>query len=218
VRDIEIQLKRKDGSLYYALVNIDKIEMVGGTLLLTTARDISCRKQAEEVLRKLNWSNELILTPADEGIFGLDREGKHTFVNPSASKMLGYEVRELIGKPGHTIWHHSKPDGSPYPEHESPIFMTIKDGIAHNVTGEVFWRKDSNLNNVIRETGLVPALLNRRSWPGKREVTKEQDTRYAFNPSSGRGASRDMKSETVQRKGGIRASQKSCIYSLKMVI
>ena len=142
VRDIEMQLKRKDGSLYYALVNIDKTEMAGGTLLLTTARDISCRKQAEEVLRKLNWSNELILTPADEGIFGLDREGKHTFVNPSASKMLGYEVKELIDKSGHTIWHHSKPDGSPYPEHESPIFMTIKDGIVHNVTGEVFWRKD----------------------------------------------------------------------------
>ena len=44
----------------------------------------------EEKLEKLNQQNELILNSAGEGIFGLDIEGRHTFVNPVAAKMLGY--------------------------------------------------------------------------------------------------------------------------------
>ena len=33
-----------------------------------------------------------------EGIFGIDRDGNPTFVNPSAARILGYEIEELIGK------------------------------------------------------------------------------------------------------------------------
>jgi len=91
---------------------------------------------------KLSRQNELILNSAGEGIFGLDLDGKHTFVNPSAAKMLGYEVQELIGKPSHTIWHHTKADGNPYSEDECPIYAAYKKGFTHRMTDEVFWRKD----------------------------------------------------------------------------
>ncbi len=37
--------------------------------------------------------NQLILDSADEGILGLDSEGRHVFVNSSASRMLGYGPR-----------------------------------------------------------------------------------------------------------------------------
>jgi len=57
-------------------------------------------------LKKYLRQNELILNSAGEGILGLDLNGNHTFVNPSAAQMLGYEVEELIGKQSHTIWHH----------------------------------------------------------------------------------------------------------------
>ncbi|MBI3038038.1 PAS domain-containing protein, partial [bacterium] len=49
-------------------------------------------------LMSLSRQNELILNSCEEGIFGLDVYGNHTFVNPSAARMLGYEVSELIGK------------------------------------------------------------------------------------------------------------------------
>lgn len=48
-------------------------------------------------LKKYISQNELILNSAGEGILGLDLNGNHTFVNPAASRMLGYEVEELIG-------------------------------------------------------------------------------------------------------------------------
>lgn len=42
--------------------------------------------------------NKRLLDLAGEGIFGLDSKGKFIFINPTASKLLGYESQELIGK------------------------------------------------------------------------------------------------------------------------
>ncbi len=85
---------------------------------------------------------KLMLNSAGEGIICLDIEGRNTFVNPSAAKMLGYEVHEILGQPGHQMFHHTKPDGSYYSEAECPIYASYKDGKIHNVTDEVFWKKD----------------------------------------------------------------------------
>ena len=56
--------------------------------------------------------------------------------------MLGWEVGELIGKFMHAITHHSKPDGTPYPSEECPIFTVLQKGEIQRVDNEVFWRKD----------------------------------------------------------------------------
>lgn len=100
------------------------------------------RKKAEKALERLSRQNELILNSANEGIFGLDLNGNHTFVNSAAAQMLGYRVRELIGRHSHEIWHHSKADGSPYPEEECPINSVCRYGIIRRVKNEVFWKKD----------------------------------------------------------------------------
>jgi PAS domain S-box-containing protein len=86
---------------------------------------------------------ELILNSAGEGIYGLDANGKVTFVNPAAVEMTGWSVEETIGQPGHDQHHHTKANGSPYPRKECPIYAALKDGeIHHQVRDEVFWRKD----------------------------------------------------------------------------
>ena len=65
-----------------------------------------------QMLKHLEQHHALILQAAGEGIFGLDLDGRHTFVNPAAAKMLGYEPQELIGQPSHSLWHHTKADGT----------------------------------------------------------------------------------------------------------
>lgn len=99
-------------------------------------------KRTEEALKQLRWQNELILNAAGEGIYGLDTQGNTTFANPAAARMIGYEPAELIGKPQHDVLHHSRPDGTPYPREECPIYAAFHDGAVHHVTDEVFWRKD----------------------------------------------------------------------------
>ena len=107
-----------------------------------TGSDITEHKRAEEDIHRLSLRNEMILNSAGEGIYGLDLEGRTTFVNPAAARMIGWEPGDLIGQPLHDILHHSKPDGSPYPREECPIYAALGDGAVHQVADEEFWRKD----------------------------------------------------------------------------
>lgn len=85
---------------------------------------------------------ELILNAAGEGILGLDREGRATFVNPAATAMLSCKPEDVIGKSMHAVLHHTRTDGSPYPPEDCPVRATLQDGNQRTVRDEVFWRKD----------------------------------------------------------------------------
>ncbi len=111
---------------------------------LQLQQEIVERQLAQTALAQLSHRNELILGSAGEGIFGIDKEGRHIFVNPAAAEMLGYTVDELIGRPSHSTWHHSRPDGTPYPETECPIHAGYRAGSKRRGDNEVFWRKDSS--------------------------------------------------------------------------
>jgi len=86
--------------------------------------------------------NKLILDVAGDGIYGLDAEGKITFVNLAAARMLGSDVKDIIGKPMDEVVVHTTTDGSPLPDGTSPILLTVQDGTACRVTNEIFCRKD----------------------------------------------------------------------------
>ena len=99
-------------------------------------------QRVERVFRDIERENRLILRAAGEGIYGVNAEGKTTFVNPAAERMLGWSAQELTGRDIHTIVHHTRPDGTHYPHEECPIYAAFRDGAVHTVQDEVFWRKD----------------------------------------------------------------------------
>jgi PAS domain S-box-containing protein len=70
-----------------------------GTVLrmIGTAQDITERKLIEATLAESEERNRLILHATTDGIIGLDSFGFTTFVNLSASQMLGYDEKELTG-------------------------------------------------------------------------------------------------------------------------
>jgi PAS domain S-box-containing protein len=111
-------------------------------LIHSVLGDITAHKESEETIERIRYQNELILNSAGEGIFGLDPQGISTFVNPAAAKMLGYEAEELIGKNGHALIHHTKIDGSPYPEEECPIYATFRKGAVSHIEEDIFWTKN----------------------------------------------------------------------------
>ena len=129
--------------------------------MIGTIHDITEAKQAEEKLEQLNRHNELILNSVGEGIYGLDLQGKTTFVNPAAVRLTGWDAEELIGRHQHDMIHHTKPDGTPYPNEECPIYAALNDGTTHRITDEVFWRKDGTsfpvdyVSTPIRERGEI---------------------------------------------------------------
>jgi PAS domain S-box-containing protein len=99
-------------------------------------------QRVERFFRDIERENQLILRAAGEGIYGVNAEGKTTFVNPAAERMLGWSAEELVGRDMHSIVHHTRHDGSHYPEHDCPIYAAFRDGAVHKVDNEVFWRKD----------------------------------------------------------------------------
>ena len=135
---------RKDGTSFPAQytstpIRDDQNALIGAVVVF---EDITYRRQCEKSIEHFRRHNDMILQAAGEGIFGLDLEGNHTFVNPAANRLLGYEPGELLGKPSHTTWHHTKSDGSHYPAEVCPIYGAYKDGLVHHGDEEVFWRKD----------------------------------------------------------------------------
>jgi len=134
---------RKDGSLFWASVMLSAVRDEAGNLrgFAEVTRDITDRKAAEEERMKLAGRIRLLLDSTDEGIYGIDLEGKCIFVNKAASGMVGYTPEELLGKNMHEVIHHTKVDGSPYPLEQCPVFGATKTGRGLRVESEVFWKK-----------------------------------------------------------------------------
>ncbi len=101
-------------------------------------------QRVERFFRDVERENQLILRAAGEGIYGVNADGKTTFVNPAAERMLGWTAEELVGKDMHSLVHHTHADGSYYPAMHCPIYAAFRDGAVHQVDNEVFWRKDGS--------------------------------------------------------------------------
>lgn len=101
--------------------------------------DLADRRREAEHARQ---DREMILSAPQEGICGLDGDGRITFINPSARRLLGWADDEGVGLALHDAVHHHRADGTAYPSCECPMFLTLRDGQPREVTDEVYWRKD----------------------------------------------------------------------------
>jgi PAS domain S-box-containing protein len=133
-------------------------------------------------LRRLRTRHQLILDSAGEGIYGLDSEGRTTFVNEAATRILGWRAEDVAGQPLHDIHHHSHEDGSPYPRENCPIYLAIRDGHVHQVENEVFWRTDGSslpveyTSTPILEDGeITGAVVVFRDITVRREIESQRE-------------------------------------------
>jgi PAS domain S-box-containing protein len=101
-------------------------------------------RRVEELFKDMERENQLILHAVGEGIYGVDAEGRTTFINPAAERMLGWRGDELMGRVIHRVVHHSHEDGSLFPLKECPIYMAFRDGSIRRVGEDWFWRKDGS--------------------------------------------------------------------------
>ncbi|RBW50198.1 sigma 54-interacting transcriptional regulator [Marinobacter sp. F3R11] len=99
-------------------------------------------RRVEELFKDMERENQLILHAVGEGIYGVDVEGRTTFANPAAERMLGWRIDELMGRVIHRVMHHSHEDGSLYPLKECPIYAAFRDVSVKRVGEDWFWRKD----------------------------------------------------------------------------
>jgi len=115
----------------------------GSTHMLGIGVDITDLKKTEQSLQDSEEKYLLLLNSTAEAIYGLDLKGNCTFCNPACLRLLGHELSEsLLGRNMHALMHHTRADGTPYPEQECEIYVAVREGRASHVTDEVLWRAD----------------------------------------------------------------------------
>jgi PAS domain S-box-containing protein len=140
----QFRLRRHDGVFRWFLSRAVPLRDAHGQTVrwFGTNVDIDDRKQTEAALERARRETEAILAAAGDGIYGVDNEGRTTFVNPAAAELLGRSPEELLGQIAHDIVHHTRRDGTPYPRAECPIANAVWDGAPRRRDVEIFWRKD----------------------------------------------------------------------------
>ena len=122
-------------------------------LLATNERLAKTESELRENLRHLAESERnllvsreqirLILESSAEGIYGIDRQGCITFINPAGVALLGYgSSLELLNKNADELIHHRQADASPFHENQCRILATLTEGSTFRCDNDCFRKKD----------------------------------------------------------------------------
>jgi PAS domain S-box-containing protein len=123
-----------------------------GSMLL--ARSLVKREQSQKLMSE-------IAETLGEGLYVLDDKARIVFANPTLSRLLGWPSEELQGQDAHALFHHHKPDGTPYPAESCEIGEVVRSGKMYYSDNEIFWCKDgtplpvSVISSPILEQGKV---------------------------------------------------------------
>lgn len=142
LNDIKVifRFRRKDGAYIWVETTARTIldEKGNPKEILVFSRDVSDRNRQLEEIAQLNYQNSLILDSVAEGIYGMDLNKKIMFFNRAASKMLGFEQKDVIGKsPSETFRHHVQIEPKLY-------YADLQAKGIHIVSDELFYRKDGS--------------------------------------------------------------------------
>ena len=101
----ELTNRRKDGSLYVEEMTITPLRDAGGmiTRYIAIKQDVTERKRAEEKLQESEGRLRAITDSANDAIVMMDTEGRISFWNPAAERILGYTSAEAIGQDLHDL-------------------------------------------------------------------------------------------------------------------
>jgi two-component system CheB/CheR fusion protein len=145
VERLETSRVRKDGtsvdvSVTYSPILDSSNNIVG---ISAIARDITALVRARQEIAEREERIRLLLDSTAEAIYGIDLTGVCIFCNSACARLLGFDSpAALIGRQMHPLIHHTKPDGSPYPPEQSPIFDAMRHREGAHVDHEVIWRAD----------------------------------------------------------------------------
>ncbi|MFC7077723.1 PAS domain S-box protein [Haloarcula halophila] len=90
--EVETKFRREDGSTFPVAVHLRKTRVDGDTQFVVHSRDISDRKEREQILE----TQSEALTAAYDGMAILDADNRYIFVNPAHADIYGYDDPEAL--------------------------------------------------------------------------------------------------------------------------
>ncbi len=169
--------------------------------------------------RTQHW--QALLDSAGEGIWGVDLDGRCTFINQMALRLLGFSSSELIGRNMHSLVHHHREDGSAYPDAECPVYDVLRRNRPFRERKDVLFRKDGT--SFIAEMSAQPVDVD-GAVAGVvvtfRDITElrqqQEESRLAFLLAAQRTAELDAVIESMPhgvyvatREGEVRSNRRA---------
>ncbi|MBT3203449.1 MAG: DUF3365 domain-containing protein [Gammaproteobacteria bacterium] len=148
--------------------------------------DITERKAIEINLQKQTEIWASLMASVNEGIFGLDNQGKCIFCNATSLKLLGYKSElELTGKNLHSLIHYKYADGKPYPFESCHMSNVFKTGKAVLIENEVFWRADGQsiqvtyrANPILHSSEITGVVVTFEEITERLEIQRQLQEKY----------------------------------------
>ncbi|MDX6563943.1 MAG: hypothetical protein QOD65_3757 [Gaiellales bacterium] len=91
--------KRRDGTEFPVDISLSAIETEDGRLATAFIRNITERKEAEDVRRKSEERFAAVLESAPDAVAIIDERGRIVLVNEQTESLFGYGRQELLGEP-----------------------------------------------------------------------------------------------------------------------
>ncbi|WP_137294030.1 ATP-binding response regulator [Nocardioides dongxiaopingii] len=154
---------------------VRQIVLTRDNLTLRRGLERRVRDQTAD-LRRLARQTEVLLTSVGDGIYGVDAEGRVTFVNPSGAEALTHTAESLHGANAHDLFHAPDDDGLPHPYDGCYIAEAIRSGVVTTSEEDVYLRADGSSFPVeITASPLVEDHVVRGAVVVFRDVTQRRE-------------------------------------------
>ncbi|WP_052507381.1 PAS domain S-box protein [Desulfonatronovibrio magnus] len=158
----ECNHKKTDGTTIWVSMDVQVMQdSSGATVYQGFITDITSRIKAQQEVQQQLVLKSTMLNALGEGVYGVDMEGRCTFINPAALEMLGFSEQEVLHTNQHDLFHYKRLDGRSYLHEECPIYKTVKDGKIRKIR-EHFIRKNGDF---------LPALVTAAPIVSQNEQT-----------------------------------------------
>ncbi len=158
-RFCELRLVRKDAALFWARLDaaITRDDESGVRACRVVVSDITERKQAEQALLQERDLVSHIMETSPIGIVTTDRNGKITYANGQAERVLGLTrgqiTRRFYNAPE---WHVTDCEGYPFPDENLPFYRVMATGQpVENVRHAIQWPDGRRVPLSINATPLL---------------------------------------------------------------
>jgi diguanylate cyclase (GGDEF)-like protein/PAS domain S-box-containing protein len=186
--------------------------------VLMGMRDLTRARAAEAQLNRLNEHVALLLESTGEGIFGIDEQGRCTFINRAAAEIFGCERHGMIGRDMYTVVGACREDGSLYSRSECRILRTVREGQHFHCNGDVHWHTAwgpvpmEYSSHPIRESDrTVGAVVVFRSVAEQRALARKMDYLARHDPLTGLANRREFEAHLHEALAWSKQSDRSSL-------
>ena len=144
--------------------------------------DLSAQKRSEAALAEQLTFSKTLTDNAAAAFFLLDERGHCTFMNPAAEAMTGFRCDEIRDRTFHSVIHHHRSDGTPFPDSECSIRAALLSGTSMLAFRDCLIRKNGELfpalsscSPILRDGKLVASVVEIRDITEQDRIEHERE-------------------------------------------